>query len=68
MMTRMREIAKKKNQKGLAIVEYVIVLAVVAALAATVFSSGDDGISKALTNKIGEAKTNIDKAAPVPKP
>lgn len=67
MMKRMREITLRKNQKGLAIVEYVIVLAVVAALAATVFT-GNNSIVNALTTKVTEAITNINRAAPAPGP
>ena len=67
MMTKMRAIALKKNQKGLAIVEYVIVLAVVAALAAYVFGS-DTGIDKELKSKTDTAVENIKKVPSTTKP
>lgn len=61
MMTRMRNLALRKNQKGLAIVEYVIVLAVVAALAVTVFGTGANGggIGTEITNRLNRAIENI---------
>lgn len=65
MMTRMREIALKKDQKGLAIVEYVIVLAVVAALGFYVFGT-DTGLDKELKSKTDAAVANI-KNTPEPK-
>lgn len=58
MMTRIREITLRKDQKGLAVVEYVIVLAVVAALAFYVFAS-DNGIDKELKGKTNQAVENI---------
>lgn len=68
MMKRIRLMKSKTNQKGLAVIEYVIVLAVVAALAALVFG-GDNSISgdvKSMANKakndIGTVNTQIQKS------
>lgn len=66
MMTRMREIALKKDQKGLAIVEYVIVLAVVAALGLYVFGA-DTGLDQELKSKASKAVTDIKGTPAVPK-
>lgn len=63
MMTRIREITLRKDQKGLAVVEYVIVLAVVAALAFYVFAS-DNGVDKELKSKTNQAVSNIKNTPP----
>lgn len=59
MMKRMRQLALRKNQKGLAIVEYVIVLAVVAALAAYVFGSGDSSLKETLKDSVDKSTNTI---------
>ena len=52
----------KKSEKGQGMVEYALVLAAVALIAAFVLSDSDDGLRGAIGDAFGNAKTQIDSA------
>ena len=47
------------NEKGQGMVEYAIIIAVVAAVAFTVFGNGNSGLSKTLNNAFEKADTKV---------
>ena len=63
MLQRIEKFFRRDSQKGQGIVEYALILAFVAAIAAYVFtSSGGGSIKASITELFSGAKTNIDQA------
>lgn len=63
MLQRIYNFFHRYSQKGQGIVEYALILAFVAAIAAFVFtSSGEGSIKQSITELFSSAKTNIDQA------
>ena len=63
MLQRIEKFFRRDSQKGQGIVEYALILAFVAAIAAYVFTtSGQGSIKESITGLFDSAKTNIDQA------
>ena len=63
MLQRIEKFFRRDSQKGQGIVEYALILAFVAAIAAYVFtSSGQGSIKESITGLFSGAKSNIDQA------
>ena len=63
MLQRIEKFFRRDSQKGQGIVEYALILAFVAAIAAYVFtSSGQGSIKDSITELFSGAKSNIDQA------
>ena len=63
MLQRIEKFFRRDSQKGQGIVEYALILAFVAAIAAYVFtSSGQGSIKDSITGLFSGAKDNIDSA------
>ena len=63
MLQRIEKFFRRDSQKGQGIVEYALILAFVAAIAAYVFtSSGQGSIKDSITGLFSDAKTNIGNA------
>lgn len=63
MLQRIEKFFRRDSQKGQGIVEYALILAFVAAIAAYVFtSSGQGSIKESITGLFDSAKTNIGNA------
>ena len=63
MLQRIEKFFRRDSQKGQGIVEYALILAFVAAIAAYVFtSSGQGSIKDSITGLFSGAKSNIDQA------
>ena len=63
MLQRIEKFFRRDSQKGQGIVEYALILAFVAAIAAYVFtSSGGGSIKTSITQLFSGAKSNIDQA------
>ena len=63
MLQRIEKFFRRDSQKGQGIVEYALILAFVAAIAAYVFTTSDQGsIKKSITDLFDSAKGNIDQA------
>lgn len=63
MLQRIEKFFRRDSQKGQGIVEYALILAFVAAIAAFVFtSSGNGSIKDSITGLFSGAKQNIDNA------
>ena len=59
---KIRDKISKLNEKGQGMVEYAIVVAVIAAIAFTVFSNNNAGLDKTLSNAFSNADTQVNKA------
>ena len=63
MLQRIEKFFRRDSQKGQGIVEYALILAFVAAIAAYVFTtSGPGSIKESITGLFDSAKGNIDQA------
>ena len=63
MLQRIEKFFRRDSQKGQGIVEYALILAFVAAIAAYVFTnSGGGSIKASITELCSGAKSNIDQA------
>ena len=64
MLQRIEKFFRRDSQKGQGIVEYALILAFVAAIAAYVFTtSGQGSIKASITGLFDSAKGNIDQAS-----
>ena len=60
---KIKEKISKLNEKGQGMVEYAIIVAVIAAIAYTLFNSDNSGLNGTISNAFDTADNNINKVA-----